>query len=155
MKIRGIHSDRPCVHCGLPSSQHYDSKEGRQRCVSGGPPRFYKPAFGNAHIATVDELAARMPDLGNQGLVWNTTLTEREINAVYAVVAFTEAACVTAGVAVTSAWWKHYGPTLLALSQRLFDESEGPNRKPPVQSLGNQQESTESAQGHQGEESNL
>ena len=122
MKKLKIHSQRPCVHCGLPSDEH---REDGQRCISGGPPRFYKPAFGRGF----DKVP--MPSLGDESLTWSIAATEPEINAIHAVVAFAEAACQTAPIPLCAAWWAHYGPTLEALSARLADQTEGPNAEKP------------------------
>jgi hypothetical protein len=125
------HSKRPCVHCGLPSGQHRDW-EGKQRCISGGPPRFYKPAFGSALDRVAQATPHPMPDLGDPALTWPAVLNEPEINSIHASVAFLREAC-KAPVPIIQAWWEHYGPTLEALSNHLYIETEGPDAKPPIE----------------------
>ncbi len=125
---RGLmHSNRPCVNCGLPSNGH-TIVDGKQRCVSGGPPRFYKPAFGSA-FDDVPQISP--PDLGDPSLSWPALLTEPEINTIHACLGFLQEACKVQ-VPILQAWWKHYGPTLDQLSKRIAAETEGPNAKPPV-----------------------
>lgn len=74
---------------------------------------------------------AGLPGLGDDAKTYSTTLTEPEINAIYAVVAFAQASCgelSKAAGGVPHLWWEHYGPVLTKLSERLevFDDAPCP-----------------------------
>jgi hypothetical protein len=62
-----------------------------------------------------------LPPLGDSSNHYPVELTEPEINAIHATVAFVGSACKEAGF---TKYWEHYGPTLEALSERLaaFDD---------------------------------
>lgn len=126
MRKHKMHSQRPCVHCGLPSDGH---RAEDQRCVSGGPPRFYTAAFGSG-FANVP--VPQMPPLGDESSTWSVVMTEPEINAAHAAVGFLRAACHAAPIPICAAWWDHYGPTLEALSDRLAAQTEGHDAQPPI-----------------------
>jgi len=63
----------------------------------------------------------QFPDIGDSSKLYNVTLTEPEINAIHATAGFLTSFC---GYADPTGWWKHYGPTLTILSERLavFDD---------------------------------
>jgi hypothetical protein len=65
--------------------------------------------------------ALALPPLGDSSKRYPVELTEPEINAIHAAVAFVGSACKEAGF---TKYWEHYGPTLEALSERLaaFDD---------------------------------
>lgn len=83
----------------------------------------------NARNALITLNAFPMEPLGNPRKVFVTKLTEPEINAIYAAVAFTDNNCSTlvrlAGGDIPSAFWEHYGPTLNALVDRLQADFDG------------------------------
>lgn len=70
------------------------------------------------------------PSLGDERKRYSIELTEPEVNALYAVIAFAQSACAEVGgrSPALRKWWNHYGPTLTALDQRLleFDDSQTP-----------------------------
>lgn len=69
-----------------------------------------------------------MPDLGDPSVVHEFTLSDPEICAIWAAVAFVKGASAQfehmSGTPLR--WWNHYGPTLEKLDARLriFDDSE-------------------------------
>lgn len=79
------------------------------------------------------------PSLGLDRKQYPETLTEPEINAIYSGVGWLselagEAARADQQDAVARyfvAWWKHYGPTLEQLSERLkvWDDEDAPHAK--------------------------
>ena len=70
-----------------------------------------------------------LSDLGDARKSFMVEMTEPEINAVYAAVAFVESECAMlvklAGGGLESRFWQHYGPTLTALSDRLSRDFDG------------------------------
>ena len=71
--------------------------------------------------------------MGDPAKVYQTHLTEPEINGIFGFVAFVESACREAGEnggSYFARYWEHYGPTMQALSDRLardFDDSVKPS----------------------------
>ena len=61
------------------------------------------------------------PTLGNKNTKYDVKLTEPEVHAIHAAMGFVRSACREAPF---PKFWNHYGPTLEALSQRLFEETE-------------------------------
>ena len=64
------------------------------------------------------------PTLGDKARTFAVELTEPEINAIHAAVAFVGAACKDWPTGLGARYWSHYGPTLDHLSERLaiFDD---------------------------------
>jgi hypothetical protein len=62
-----------------------------------------------------------LPPIGDDTKTYPVVLTEPEINTIHAACGFIRAACAASGM---SKFWKHYGPMLEALSERLaeFDD---------------------------------
>jgi hypothetical protein len=67
-----------------------------------------------------------LPPIGDDAKTYPVVLTEPEINTIHAACGFIRAACAASFGAPKklSKFWKHYGPTLEALSERLkeFDD---------------------------------
>lgn len=62
-----------------------------------------------------------LPPVGSTNKLYNVDLTEAEINTIHSALGFIRAACGAAGI---NNYWKHYGPTLEGLSDKLekFDD---------------------------------
>ncbi len=61
-----------------------------------------------------------MPGLGDPAKVFLVNLTEPEINSLYALVAFAEAAANgPLSIPILKEWWAHYGPTVKQLEENL------------------------------------
>lgn len=62
-----------------------------------------------------------LPPIGDPNKTYPIVLTEPEINAIHSAMGFVRSACATAPF---PNYWKHYGPTLENLSNRLaeFDD---------------------------------
>lgn len=73
-------------------------------------------------IAAAMEKLKSLPPLGDPGKLYPVSLTEPEVNSIYAAVGFMREACK--GLAFLKPFWEHYGPTLELLSARLtvFDD---------------------------------
>lgn len=69
---------------------------------------------------------APFPTLGDPTKRYPVELTEPEINAIHAGIAFVKGACANWPDELAAKYWKHYGPTLEALSDRLaiFDDDD-------------------------------
>jgi hypothetical protein len=74
---------------------------------------------------------APFPTLGDPAKVYPVELTEPEINAIHAGAAFIRAVCADWPDELAARYWKHYGPTLQGLSERLavFDDCETANER--------------------------
>ncbi len=70
--------------------------------------------------------SGQLPELGDETKLYPVQLTEPEINAIHAAVAFVDAACK--GWKIGEQFWTHYGPTLSTLSDQLaiFDDENAP-----------------------------
>jgi hypothetical protein len=84
----------------------------------------------NGVRAGLERLNAQpLPDLGDPRTFFRVEMSEPEINAIYAAVAFVESECAAlvklAGGDIESRFWRHYGPTLNALSARLSRDFDG------------------------------
>jgi hypothetical protein len=77
-------------------------------------------------MKTGKTLDVKFPSLGNSAKLYTVTLTEPEINCIYALTAFVAGACMNApeGLGLRR-YWEHYGPTAQGLSDKLtrFDDS--------------------------------
>jgi hypothetical protein len=77
-------------------------------------------------VRKVIQGVAPFPTLGDSAKLYAVQLTEPEINAIHAGTAFIKAVCADWPGELSARYWKHYGPTLEALSGRLaiFDDGE-------------------------------
>ena len=73
----------------------------------------------DAVIEHIDKVP--LPTLGNKNTRYDVKLTEPEVNAIHVAMSFVRSACREAPF---PNFWKHYGPTLEALSRRLYKETE-------------------------------
>lgn len=69
---------------------------------------------------------APFPTLGDSRKRYPVELTEPEINAIHAGAAFIKAVCADWPDELAARYWKHYGPTLQGLSERLAIFDDGP-----------------------------
>ncbi len=73
----------------------------------------------NARKAIEVVRGAPFPTLGDPAKLYPVELTEPEINAIHAGMGFIRAVCADWPDELAARYWKHYGPTLQGLSDRL------------------------------------
>jgi len=87
--------------------------------------------MGERRRPTISEVRAlRLPELGSREKRYQVELDEREINTIYTLVGFVQGACATNHL---DEFWRHYGPTATALSERLQLFDDGQECYPPYE----------------------